>query len=128
MLSSVLSGCATTNYVSGTLESNGVSINESEFAIQTKDHVAFRQFIIVRNEKLGFPIYVYRASEAEYSALWMKCTHQGSELQAAGDHLYCTSHGSEFNSKGTVTHGPAAQSLRSFPVSVQGDKILIDLS
>ena len=63
----------------------------------------------------------------EYSALWMKCTHQGSELQASGDHLHCPSHGSEFNNKGTVSQGPAEKNLKSFPVSVGDGKIKIDL-
>jgi len=86
-----------------------------------------RQYIIVRNEQLEFPIYLYRFSDADYAALWMKCTHKGAELTASGDHLHCPSHGSEFDSKGKVSQGPAEDDLRSFRVFTDNDKIFIDL-
>src|SRR5438045_253050 len=116
-LSTLMSSCASTRYSNGTLEGNGLSVAKSEFTIIKKDKPATRQFIIVSHDKLEFPIYVFRISESEYSALWMKCTHQGSELQASGDHLYCPSHGSEFDKKGNVAHGPAEKNLRTFPVT-----------
>jgi Rieske Fe-S protein len=123
----VLSGCQTTHYVSGSVELNGIAVLKSEFVYLKKDQPVTRQYILVQNEKLEFPIYLYRFSENEYSALWMKCSHQGAELQASGDHLQCPSHGNEFNNKGIVNHGPAERNLRSFPVSILSDKILIDL-
>ena len=86
-----------------------------------------REYIIVRNDKLEFPIYLYRFSETEYSALLMKCTHQGNELNASGDHLHCSAHGSEFNNKGIVAQGPAEKNLRAFKVTVDNQKIFIDL-
>jgi len=76
---------------------------------------------------LAFPIYVFRVSENEFSALWMQCSHQGNELQALGDQLHCPAHGSEFDFKGQVTQGPASHNLRSFPVAIQSDQIFIDL-
>ena len=128
LLSAILAGCQSTHYVSGIIESKGLSIPKSEFTYFKKEKSFARQFIIVNHGKLEFPIYLYRISDNEYSALWMKCTHQGSELQAAGDHLYCSSHGSEFDKKGNVNQGPAETNLRSFPVSVNDDKIIIDLT
>src|SRR5258708_7831405 len=89
----LLSGCQATHYVSGVMESSGIAVLKSEFTFAKKDKVITRPYLIVQNEKLEFPIYVFRFSENEYSALWMKCTHQGNELQAAGDHLHCPSHG-----------------------------------
>lgn len=123
----MISGCQVTHYVSGVIESNGIAVLKSEFVLVKKDKVITRPYIIVQNEKLEFPIYVYRFSENEYSAIWMKCSHQGAELQASGDHLQCPSHGSEFNNKGIMSHGPAERNLRSFPVSATDDKVLIDL-
>lgn len=76
---------------------------------------------------LEFPIYLYRFSDNEYTALLMKCTHQGNELQASGNHLHCSVHGSEFNNKGVVAQGPAERNLRSFKVSFDNEKIFIDL-
>jgi len=86
-----------------------------------------RQYIIVKNESLTFPVYLYRFSDNEYSAVLMKCTHQGAELSASGDHLHCPSHGSEFNNKGILSQGPAEKNLRAFKVSADNEKIFIDL-
>jgi Rieske Fe-S protein len=122
-----LSSCASTHYATGTVEANGISILKSEFTFMKRDQPATRQYILIQNEKLEFPIYLYRFSENEFSALWMKCTHQGTELQASGDHLQCSAHGSEFNNRGFVSQGPAEKNLRSFPVSVMEEKILINL-
>jgi Rieske Fe-S protein len=122
-----LSGCAATHYTPGTIEPNGITVSKSEFTYLKKDKPAGRQFIIVQNDKLEFPIYVYRFSDTEYSAIWMRCSHQGNELQALGDQLHCPAHGSEFDNKGNVSQGPASHTLRSFPVKADGDKIFIDL-
>lgn len=128
ILTSVLTSCQSTHYVSGTFEAKGLSVPKTDFVYLKKDKEFTRQFIVVHNDKLEFPIYLFRASDSEYNALWMKCTHQGSELQASGDHLHCSSHGSEFDRTGKVTQGPAEENLRSFPVYVKGENIFIELS
>jgi Rieske Fe-S protein len=127
-LSYLLQSCASTHYVTGTLEPKGISIPLSEFVDSKEKKQTIRDFIIVHHDNLEFPIYLYRIDKDEYSALWMKCTHQGSELNAGGDHLYCSSHGSEFDKKGNVIHGPAEKNLRSFPTYIQNDKIIIELT
>jgi Rieske Fe-S protein len=127
-ISTTLSACIPTHYTSGEIEPQGVSVPLTEFQYLKRGKKLFRQFIIVQQTNLSFPIYVYRFSETEYAALWMKCTHQGSELNASGDHIYCTSHGSEFDNYGNVKQGPAEKNLRSFPVSVNGERLLINLS
>lgn len=126
--SALLTSCQSTHYVTGALESSGISVPISEFEYYKKEKKLTREMIVVHHDKLEFPISIYRISDTEYSALWMKCSHQGSELNAAGDHLYCSSHGSEFDRKGNVTHGPAEKNLRSFPTSVQNQKVVIDLT
>lgn len=127
MVAPALSSCQSTHYATGTIELNGLSIPKTEFTYLKKDKPVIREYIIVRNDKLEFPIYLYRFSDNEYSALLMKCTHQGNELQASGDHLNCSAHGSEFNNKGVVAQGPAENNLRSFRVSSDNEKIFIDL-
>lgn len=123
----VLNACQSTNYVDGNIEPDGLSVSTNEFRYMKKDQEMFRKYIVVRHDKLEFPIYVYRFSDSEYSALLMKCTHQGNELQASGDYLHCSAHGSEFNNKGAVAQGPAEKNLRTFSVTPQGDKLLINL-
>jgi Rieske Fe-S protein len=125
--STIMSGCQVTHYATGVLQSNGIAVPKSEFTYLKKDQPVLRSYIIVRNDAIEFPIYVYRFSENEYSAVLMKCTHQGNELQASGDHLHCSAHGSEFNNKGVVSQGPAEENLRTFPVVADESKIFIDL-
>jgi Rieske Fe-S protein len=127
MLPPFLAGCQSTYYTQGVMERDGISVMRSEFNYLKKDQPMTRPYIVVRNDKMTFPICLYRFSDENYSALLMKCTHQGSELNASGDHLHCPSHGSEFNNKGKVTQGPAEEDLRSFKVATDGDKIFIDL-
>lgn len=128
VFSSMLSACSATHYVNGVFNANGISISKTEFEYVKKAKTYTRQFILVHHDKMEYPIYLFRISDTEYSALWMKCTHQGSELQASGDHLYCPGHGSEFDKNGNVTQGPAEKHLRSFPVTIEGEALLINLS
>ena len=127
VLSTLIVGCVGTKYVPGTLGKDGLFLSKDDFEVKQKGGTAYSSFIIVRNDALQFPVCVYRFSDNEYSALWMKCTHQGAELQASGDVLQCPAHGSEFNSKGQVKNGPAGANLRTFPVTVTNNEIFIDL-
>ncbi|TAJ47368.1 MAG: hypothetical protein EPO58_15825 [Chitinophagaceae bacterium] len=126
-MASVLSSCGVTHFIAGNISKDGLTINKDDFTFSQKGTPAYRSFIIVRNDTLQYPIYVYRFSDQEYSALWMRCTHQGTELQASGDSLQCPAHGSAFNNKGLATNGPADSSLRSFPIQVTNREIFIDL-
>ena len=127
LASLAMAGCAATHYVPGSIEQNGITVSKSDFTYLKKEQPVNRQFIIVQNDKLGFPIYLYRFSDSEYSALWMQCSHQGNELQAFGDQLHCPAHGSEFDNRGRVSQGPASHPLRAFPVKIDSDRIFIDL-
>jgi len=122
-----MSSCIATKYVTGRLEKDGLTISKDEFKIKQKGGTAYSSFIIVRNDALLFPVCIYRFNNNEYTALWMKCTHQGNELQASGDVLQCSAHGSEFSNKGFVVNGPASSNLRSFPVTVKNNELFIDM-
>jgi len=126
-LAGILSSCSSTRYISGKLGTDGLFVNADEFKITQKGKASYRSFIIVRNEALQYPVCVYRFSETDYSALWMRCTHQGAELQASGEFLQCPAHGSEFTNKGKMTNGPADQDLRTFPVTINKNELFIDL-
>jgi Rieske Fe-S protein len=125
--STFLSSCISTQYVTGKLGKDGISVNKDDFKVKQKGGTAYSSFIIVRNDCLKYPVCLYRISDNEYTALWMQCSHQGAELQASGDVLQCSAHGSEFNNRGEVRAGPADKALRSFPVTVTNNEIFIDL-
>ena len=127
VLTAALSSCTPTRYISGVLGQDGLFLDANEFVTTQNGKPAYRSFVIIRNDALQYPVCVYRFNDNEYSALWMLCTHQGTELQASGDRLQCTAHGSEFDNKGSVKTGPADRSLRSFPVTVSNNQLFIDM-
>jgi len=124
LFASMLESCGSTKIISGKISDSDLIVPASSFLIKENK---FRKYIIVQNEKLQYPICLYRFNEQQYSALLMRCTHQGTELQVFGDKLECPAHGSAFNNNGIVQNGPASMDLRTFPVTIQRDQINISL-
>ena len=87
-----------------------------------------RRYVLVKSEELANPIIVYRFSEDDYSALLLRCTHQGTELSVNGDLLSCAAHGSEFGTRGEVVQGPAEENLKSFKIETDSEHIYIRLA
>jgi Rieske Fe-S protein len=123
----VLQSCGTAKELSGTISGDDLVVSLADFETMAGKEKHFKKYIVVQNERLKHPICIYRFNENEYTALWMRCTHQGAELQVFGDKLQCPAHGSEFNNKGDIQNGPAAVALRSFPVSIDRDQLKISL-
>lgn len=123
-LGTVLESCTSVKYTAGTRNENGMLIKLDLFNVKTKGSVPY---VIVRNDDLQYPICVYKVSDTEYSAVYLSCSHQGAELQVAGDNLTCPAHGSEFDKYGKVMQGPASANLRTFPTSITNDQLFIDL-
>ncbi len=120
----LLESCTPVKYVTGEIKSDGIFIDTKDFL--TKEN-SYRSYIVVRNKILQYPICVYRTDNNTYNALYLKCSHQGAELQVSDNQLTCPAHGSEFDKLGHVTKGPAAQSLREFPVVIENEQLFIDL-
>lgn len=121
---SVLQSCVGTKYVKGSLNENELMVALKDFETEKKRQ---HPYLIVRHDDLEFPICVYHVEGDKYTALLMKCSHQGAELTVSGDQLTCPAHGSAFDKWGNVTQSPAAAPLRAFPVSVVKDQLFIDL-
>jgi nitrite reductase/ring-hydroxylating ferredoxin subunit len=62
-------------------------------------------------------IFLVRGDGKLYACLSM-CTHKYAPLTVKADEFYCPRHKSEFTFKGTVTHGPADDSLPRYAISV----------
>jgi len=125
-LSFLLQGCGGTKYLTAPIVGSELVVPTSAFKIEGSEN--FRRYIVAQNNSLEYPICVYRTSAESYEALYMRCTHQGTELQVFGERLQCPAHGSEFTSSGKVQNGPADQPLRKFPVTTDGESIKINLS
>jgi len=123
VLIGALESCGTSKMVTGTINNSNLVVPMTAF----QSNGAYNKYIVVQQEQLKYPICVYRFSQNEYSAVLMRCTHQGAELQVFGDKLECPAHGSTFSNTGQVKNGPADTNLRTFPVIVQNDQLLISL-
>lgn len=123
----LLQGCTSSKILGGKIAGDNLIVPKSDFETKAGSEKHYKKYVVLQNEILQYPICVYRHSENEYSALWMRCTHQGAELQVFGDKLQCPAHGSEFGNKGDVQSGPADNKLRTFPVTVEQDQIKISL-
>jgi nitrite reductase/ring-hydroxylating ferredoxin subunit len=60
------------------------------------------------------------------------CTHEGApsgEGIVTGEAVSCPWHGAEFNvTTGEILGPPAADELRTFPIKVQGNDVLVELN
>lgn len=124
---SSLAGCSSYYYARYSTTGNKVAISKTEFIYQKGQDKIIRQFVLLKPDFLDFPICLYRFGENDFTALYLKCTHQGCEVQPHGEYLVCPCHGSEFSSRGAVTMSPAEQDLKQFPVLLDGETIVIQL-
>lgn len=105
-MSALMQSCATTHYYAANeLSGQYIKVKLTEFTLNKNQQAVNRRYVLVRSEQLKFPIFLYKISNSEYSALWMECTHMGAELSAHGDYLVCPAHGSEFDKTGQVMQG-----------------------
>lgn len=122
-----LSSCAGTRYLSAAIEEHFMLVPLGAFLINKENQIRYRPYVVAHNESLQYPIAVFRMSDMEYKALWMRCTHQGTELQVFGDRLQCPAHGSEFTHTGAVQNGPADSPLPTFSVLIEAKTLKINL-
>lgn len=130
-LSLLLSSCKTVYYAQApVLTGKTIQVSKQEFDIVSKKgEVSKRTFMLVETKGQSFPIYLYHAPGSdEYSAVLMKCTHQGNELNAHDGYLTCPAHGSEYDKNGKVTEGPAEKNLTAFRVSSDQQNVYIHLT
>ncbi len=126
VLSTFLEGCAGANYFAQSITSNNqIVFKKREFIDTKKDKQALRKYVLLRTEKYGFPICVYRINEETYSAVLMECSHKDCELQPNGDFLICPCHGSEFSNKGVVQNPPAEENLKTFKITTDHENIYV---
>jgi Rieske Fe-S protein len=77
----------------------------------------------------GQAVLLIRTAEDRVSALEPECTHKKCQVlyEREWGEIRCDCHGSKYNLQGVVLNPPATRNLRTFPVEMQGDRILLDL-
>lgn len=121
-ISVLLEGCMAVSYVDTVKENGKLSIRKSDLLT---DEGSLKKVVVTKSAVEGYPVAVYNLGDNRYSAVLLKCTHQGSELSVHGDILSCPSHGSEFSKTGEVLQGPAEANLTSYKVTEDNDRIYI---
>jgi nitrite reductase/ring-hydroxylating ferredoxin subunit len=78
----------------------------------------------------GVEILLCRAGDGALYAVENLCTHEYSPLGAGrmvGNEIECPRHGARFDVRtGVATRLPAAAPVRTFPVKVEGGRVLVD--
>lgn len=80
----------------------------------------------VKVEKDGFQAVVGQPTEGTFKAFSPVCPHEGCVVNPANKSYVCPCHSSTFDmTTGDVQGGPATSGLAEYPVSVQGDRIIV---
>lgn len=125
ILAATLQSCSAIYYASITKDANRLLVKKSEFWYVKKDKKVNRAFVLVKTERMEFPICLYKMDEDVYSASLMHCTHRGCELNVGGGIYSCPCHGSEFSLTGKVLEGPADRDLKTFKTDTDNENIYI---
>jgi cytochrome b6-f complex iron-sulfur subunit len=92
--------------------------------------VAEGRFWLVAYEGKGDdPVYeVTGAKEVGMQALYRKCVHLGCSVPHCSKSMLfeCPCHGSKYRLTGEYYGGPAPRGLDRFPISLSGDKVVVD--
>lgn len=80
---------------------------------------------VIEAQGLSRPVFVSKKSDGTYEALLLRCTHMNGKLNPTPEGFTCVLHGSRFAPDGTVVKGPARQPLQKYPVTKEGDKLLV---
>ncbi len=80
----------------------------------------------VKVEKDGLQAVVGQPTEGTFKAFSPVCPHEGCVVNPANKSYVCPCHSSTFDmATGDVQGGPATSGLAEYPVSVQGDRIIV---
>ncbi len=72
--------------------------------------------------------YLSRLEDGGFLAIYQRCTHLGCNVpwdQVQGKFI-CPCHNSQFTAKGDVLNPPAPRPMDLFPITIEGNQILVD--
>jgi len=121
LMSTLLSSCSSINVYKTTIQTNTIEIPVSELLPEENSK-------IIRTDAKHRDILLVRKPDNTFHALLMQCTHFDNALVANKKGLICNMHGSGFTFDGAVKNGPASRALKKFPVTIQNEKFIIQLS
>ncbi|MCU4166387.1 ubiquinol-cytochrome c reductase iron-sulfur subunit [Carboxylicivirga caseinilyticus] len=74
--------------------------------------------------------YLSRLEDGGLLAISIHCTHLGCAIQfnQNKDRFVCPCHASSFNKYGEVLSPPATRALDIYPITIQDDKVMVDVN
>ena len=126
-MGTMLLSCESLYYAKVSVKSNKILISKSEFFKIKDGKTVSRKFVLVKTEKVNFPVCVYQINEGEFVSSLLMCTHQKCELNVAGGQYSCPCHGSEFSTSGKVLEGPAEDDLITYKTKIENEHIIVHL-
>jgi cytochrome b6-f complex iron-sulfur subunit len=73
------------------------------------------------------PVYLLVLDSGGFAAVSSICTHRGCTVDLGGPGLACPCHGSQYDREGRVMRGPASRALTRYPVTANGDELIIEV-
>jgi cytochrome b6-f complex iron-sulfur subunit len=73
------------------------------------------------------PVYLLVLDGGGFAAVSSICTHRGCTVDLGGPGLACPCHGSQYDREGRVMRGPASRALTRYPVTANGDELVIEV-
>jgi Rieske Fe-S protein len=116
----LLEGCATAKV-------QKVSVVNKVISIDAALCNELQKVLVLRTDDLEYDVLLYYVSNANYSAVLLKCTHYDNPVFVNNKEVFCPSHGSKFDYTGKVLTEPATQSLKAFKTSLVNNTISIDI-
>ncbi len=74
-------------------------------------------------DQLPNPILLFQRQDGSFAAVSSTCSHSGCEVKKRRSGFECPCHGSEYDLSGTVTRGPASESLDVFEIHRFPDRL-----
>ena len=124
----MVGACTNVRTITAIMSGKTIELSVHDFETVKNGTMTYEPVVLVRHADLRYYICVARLSATQYTAVAMRCTHQGASLQLSGDVLHCPAHGSEFSVSGVVQQGPAKTDIEQFPVTLDHPTIRIRLA
>ncbi len=118
-MSGLVAGCSGLRYVSSTRDDDRLIVKQVD--------VGDSPHALISEAELPQAVYLRRLADGTYVAVLTRCTHQGCQVEPAGDRLACPCHGSEYRLTGEVLRGPAERPLHRYRVTTDSEHIYIHL-
>src|SRR5690606_9686100 len=85
-------------------------------------------FVLLQHPTIPRSIYLHHHPDGNYSAVLTLCSHQGCEVEPAGDRLACPCHGRQYQLTGEVIRARADRPPRRYDVTSDPEHVYIRLS